>query len=161
MWISKNAYDGVEIAVRLAAYNGEKPCTALTLARWISGSVARTETLLAALRDAGLVRVSDGPETGYHLNRPANQITLAEILGAFDDPHSLLDRPLNAITLEPEGIDTLHGPDLLWEALKSCILLFLSNFSLADIAPETEFRFVDDRVADAAFWHDAPSTANH
>ncbi len=161
MWISKNAYDGVEIAVRLAAYNGEKPCTAATLARWISGSVARTETLLAALRNAGLVRVTDGPETGYHLSQSADQITLAEILGAFEDPHSLLDRPLNAITLEPEGIDTLHGPDLLWEALKSCILLFLSNFSLADIAVGSEFHFVEDENRTTTYRYDFRSTAIH
>ena len=161
MWISKNAYDGVEIAVRLAAYNGEKPCTALTLAQWISGSVARTETLLAALRDAGLVRVSDGPKTGYHLDRPADQIAIAEVFEAFDDPHSLLHRPLNAITLEPEGIDTLRGPDLLWEALKSCILLFLSNFSLADIAVGPEVHFVEDENRTTTYRYDFRSTAIH
>ena len=101
------------------------------------------------------------PAAGYYLTRPAEQISVAEIIEAFDEPHVLLDRPLNAASLEPEAIGNLHGTDLLWEALKTCILLFLSEISLVDIASDSEFRFVENDDGDVEFRHDAPSMTIH
>ncbi len=135
--ISNSAYMGVEFLVCLAAYELDRPCTAQALAEWTNRSMSSTETLMSRLRAAGLVRATRGPGGGYHLSKPAERITVAEIFKAFDQPRVLNRRPLNAITLEPETIENLHGTDLLWEALKGRILLFLSGVSLADIAIET------------------------
>lgn len=73
-------------------------------------------------------------------------MTVAEILEAFDEPRVLNRRPLNAMTLEPETIENLHGTDLLWETLKRGILLSLSRVSLADIALDTAYSFTDEEV---------------
>lgn len=161
MLISNKAYAGVELLGRLASHNVQIPCCARTLAEWIHESVTYTETLLAPFCRAGLVMEAYGPAAGYYLTRPAEQISVAEIIEALDEPRILLDRPLNAVSLEPEGIGNLHGTDLLWEALKTSILLFLSGISLADIASDTEFRFVEDDDGGVEFQHDAPSMTVH
>ncbi len=89
-------------------------------------------------------------------------MTVAEILEAFDEPRVLNRRPLNAMTLEPETIENLHGTDLLWETLKSGILLSLRRVSLADIAINTAHSFADDRTdGSRVFQARMHSTARH
>lgn len=161
MLISNNAYVGVELLARLASHDARRPCRARTLAEWIHESVTRTDTLLAPFCQAGLVMEACEPAAGYYLARPAEQITVAEIIGALDEPRLLQDRPLNAASLKPEGIGNLHGTDLLWEALKTSILLFLSGISLAEIASDSEWRFVEDDDADVEIRHHAPSMTIH
>ena len=148
MQISNSAYMGVEVLVRLAAYETDRPCTAQALAEWINRSITHTETLMSRLRVAGLVRARRLPGSGggYHLNKPAEMITVAEIFEAFDEPRVLRRRPLNAISLEPEPLENLHGTDLLWAVLNSRILLFLSGVSLTDLATETTHPFADDQT---------------
>ena len=162
MQISSGAYMSVETLVRLAACSADAPCTARGLAEWINQSVSYTETLMARLRSAGLVKAGQGPGGGYYLSRPAHRITVAEIFQAFDEPRGLVNRPLNAVTLQPDAIQDLHGTDILWESLKSHILLFLNGVSLADIAPETVDLPGDDGVyTTATFQAEMQSTAMH
>lgn len=162
MQISNSAYMGVEVLVRLAAYETDRPCTAQALAEWINRSMTHTETLMSRLRAAGFVWARRGSGGGYHLNKPADMITVAEIFKAFDEPRVQSRRPLNAITLEPETLENLHGTDLLRELLKSRILLFLSGVSLADIAIGTVHPFVDDETdSSPAFGASMQSTAQH
>ncbi len=162
MQISNSAYMGVEVLVRLAAYETDGPCTAQALAEWTNRSMSSTEMLMSRLRAAGLVRATRGSGGGYYLNKPADMITVAEIFKAFDEPRVLSRRPLNAITLEPETLENLRGTDLLWEVLKSHILLHLSGVSLADIAKETAHSFADDETdRSPAFQASMQSTARH
>ncbi len=117
---------------------------------------------MSSLRAAGLVRATRGQGGGYHLKKPADMITVAEIFKAFDEPHVLSRRPLNAVTLEPEPLENLHGTDLLWEALNSRILLFLSGVSLTDIATETAHPLADDETdSSPAFGASMRSTVRH
>ena len=135
MQISSSAYMGVETLVRLAAQNADKPCSTKGLAEWINQSVSYTETLMARLREAGLVVSRHGPGGGYVLARPADRITVAEVFEAVDAPSDFANRPLNADTPEQEAIQDLHGTALLWEALRSYVLLFLNGVSLTDLIP--------------------------
>jgi Rrf2 family protein len=162
MQISNSAYMGVEVLVRLAAYEPNRCCTAQALAEWINRSMSHTEILLSRLRAAGLVRASSGRGGGYQLSKPAERITVAEIFKALDEPRVLIGPPLNAITLEPETLENLHGTDLLWEGLKSHVLLLLSGVSLADIATETAHSFADDETdSSPAFQASMQSTTRH
>ena len=65
MKISNSAYMGVEVLMRLAAYEPETPCTLKSLVKWINHSLSYTETLMARLRAAGLVSARHGPGGGY------------------------------------------------------------------------------------------------
>ena len=162
MKISSSAYMAVESMARLATYSADAPCTTQGLAEWISRSAPYTETLMGRLRAAGLIKAVRGPGGRYYLSRPADRITVADIFQAFDEPRRLMNRPLNAVTLEAEAIQNLHGADLLWELLRSCILLLLNGVSLADIAPETaDPTGVDGGYRSAVFRAEMQSTARH
>jgi Rrf2 family iron-sulfur cluster assembly transcriptional regulator len=150
MQISSSNYMGVEILVRLAVQNANKPCTTQDLAEWINQSVSHTESLMAQLRKAGLVVSRHGPGGGYTLARPAHQINVAEVFRAFDEPRGLPVRPLNVVTLEPETVQNIHGTDLLWELLKSHILLFLDQISLADIVQQSTGELASDEAEPVA-----------
>ncbi len=138
MRINSGAYLGVEALVRLAACNAGAPRTTRQLATSINRSVSSTEGLLAQLRDAGLVKGRKGPGGGYRLNKPAAQITVAEIFQAFSEPIMPYGVVLRRPELSQSEIDNLHGTELLWEALNGYVLLFLHGISLADIAPATD-----------------------
>ena len=140
MQISSSAFIGVESLVRLTACGADTPCTTQGLAELINRSVSYTEKILARLREAGLVKAKRGRGGGYSLARSAHRITVAEIFRAFDEPHGLPERPLDAVGFEAGTIGIRRGTDLLWESLKSDILLFLNGVSLADIAPQTAGR---------------------
>lgn len=146
MQISNMAYMGVESMVRLAVFGENTPCTMQGLAVWLNHSESYTEILMARLHAAGLVKISYGPGGGCYIARPAHRITVAEIFQALNEPSSLLKRPLNEITFEPEEYGDLHGTDLLWESLKRNILLFLNGISLADIVQERIYSFANDET---------------
>jgi Rrf2 family protein len=149
MQISDLAYMGVESLARLAAHDAESPCSVKRLAAWINRSISDTEAFMARLLTAGLVKAGCGPDVGYYLARPADRITVAQIFDVFDEPQGLPRRPLNAVTLAPAQIETLQGTDLLWEALRSYILLFLNGISVADIAPARDVSFAEEDDAPA------------
>jgi Rrf2 family protein len=100
--------------------------------------VSYTEQLIAQLREAGLVKTKHGPGGGYYLTRPADRITVADVVRVFDEPRTLDGRAFAPQALTQSEIAELFGTDLLWKALISYILLFLEGISLADIAPDTD-----------------------
>jgi len=152
MKISSKAHMGVEILVRLAIKNGDKPYNTWGLAEWINRSVSFTETLMAQLRNAGLVVARHGAGGGYNLARPAHRITVAEVLQAVEAPSDFENRPQNANTLKADDINDLHRTDLLWGALKGHVLVFLDGVSLADLAPETADLISDDTNDEAKIY---------
>ena len=135
MQISNRAYFGVESLVRLAACSAETPCTVEQLARSIRRSVSYTEGLMARLRAAGLVSAKKGPHGGYFLSRPAERMTVAEIFQAFDEPRMQIRGTAMLPSSEASTPEDLQGTPLLWAALKSQVLLFLSGVRLADLIP--------------------------
>ena len=54
------------------------------LARNICTNAARVRKVMAPLRAAGIVGSREGRDGGYHLARPARQITLAQVAQALD-----------------------------------------------------------------------------
>lgn len=149
MQISSSAYMGVETLVRLAMQSADGPCTTQGLAEWTNCPVSYTEALMARFCDAGLVVSRHGPGGGYVLAKPADQITVAEVFQAVDAPSDFAPHPPNTDTIEAEGVRDLQGTDLLWAALKSCVMFFLTNVSLADLAPQAADQVGDDADDDA------------
>ncbi|WP_373085943.1 Rrf2 family transcriptional regulator [Sneathiella sp.] len=138
MKISSKAHMGVEILVLLAIKNRDKPYNTWRLAEWINRSLSYPESLMAQLRNAGLVVAQHGAGGGYILARPAQRITVAEVLQAVDASSDFVNRPLNGNTLKADDTtNDLHSADRLCDALKSYALLFLDGVSLAH--PESAY----------------------
>lgn len=159
--ISNDAYDGVELLGFLAVLDAHEPCRIQTLAEWISASVDHTEMLLTHLSRAGLLIEPGGSDTGYCLTRPAEQISVAEVVEVFDEPSRSVDRTSETEVLQSDPSDDPVGTDLLWNSLKTRMLSYLSNITLADVISETEFRFVTDENDGRAVLRIAPSVTIH
>jgi Rrf2 family protein len=98
------------------------------------------ENILGELRHAGMVRSRRGAEGGYWLDKPADEISVADIIRAVEGP-------LATIRGEPpEELDYGEGTEELrkvWIALRGNIRAVLEKVTLADLVagelpPEVE-----------------------
>jgi Rrf2 family iron-sulfur cluster assembly transcriptional regulator len=97
-------------------------------------SLAYLEQLVGRLRRAGLVSSARGPGGGYRLARPPEEIPIAEIVDAVDEP-------IRATRCEEGAPGCLAGNKCLthdlWQELGEQIRLFLANMTLADVVGNT------------------------
>ena len=70
----------------LAARGGEKAVCLADIAARQEISLAYLEQLFARLRRRGLVVGARGPGGGYRLARPGDEISIAAVVGAVDEP---------------------------------------------------------------------------
>lgn len=94
-------------------------------------SIAYLEQLFLKLRRAELVNATRGPKGGYQLTRAPEEITIAEIMDAADEP-------VRMNRCGVEGADWCLGTKRcmthdLWRALGNHISDFLVGVSLQDI----------------------------
>src|SRR5690348_16268113 len=99
-------------------------------------SLAYLEQLFGKLRRAGLVASARGPGGGYRLARPSDQIAVADIVAAVDEPiRATLQGQNGAGCCESDGEATVRQGQThdLWEELDRQIALFLEGITLADV----------------------------
>jgi Rrf2 family protein len=107
------------------------------------------ESILLQLRRAGVVQAQRGPEGGYWLARPAEEINLAEIIRVIDGPlaHVRGHRP------EDLGY---HGAAAalqeVWIALRASEREILESVSVADVATGKLPDRVRELAADPRAW---------
>jgi Rrf2 family protein len=89
------------------------------------------ENILGDLRHAGLVRTRRGAEGGYALNRPAGEISVAEVLRAVEGPLAAVQG------VRPESLRyggaAARLPEV-WVALRANLRAVLERVTLADLA---------------------------
>jgi Rrf2 family protein len=120
----------IRALVTLAA-SGGGPVKAETLANAQEIPVNFLENILGDLRRAGVVATLRGAEGGYRLARPAQEITLADIIRP-------LDGPLAAVRgVRPEALEysspTEHLQDV-WVAVRASLRSVLESVTLQDVA---------------------------
>lgn len=88
------------------------------------------EQILTHLKQAGLIRAQKGLRGGYTLSRPADQITLSEILNALDN--SILEETDPAGESDGRSLrDAVN--DCVWKELNHSIAAFAESRTLSDI----------------------------
>ena len=107
------------------------------------------ENILSDLRHAGLVQSQRGAEGGHRLNRPAAEISVADIIRAVDGP-------LAAVRGErPESV-TYAGPaeplQRVWIAVRKSLRDVVEQVSLADLAGSTLPDSVNALADDPEAW---------
>ena len=116
----------------LARYSGKKPVSLGEIAGRQEISLSYLEQLFAKLRRAGIVRSVRGPGGGYHLARDPDDIHVADIILAVDEPLKATRCKIGSA----EGC-LGHGTRCithdLWDELSRQIHLFLSEVSLGDV----------------------------
>ncbi len=136
MELSTRGRYAVMAMVALAANGSGRPMPIAEIAAGQSLSACYLEQLLARLRRAGLVAAARGPGGGYTLARPAEQVSIAEIMLAAEER-------LDITRCTPEGPSCLGEPGArcpthaLWDRLGCHIRAFLEAVTLAEVARET------------------------
>ena len=86
MRISAKADYAVRAVVELAAATDEKPVKAERIATAQDIPLNFLENILGELRHAGIVRSHRGAEGGFRLAKPADQLTVADVIRAVEGP---------------------------------------------------------------------------
>jgi Rrf2 family protein len=86
--------------------------------------------ILADLRRVGLVDSRRGPDGGWWLARPANEITVADAVRAVDGPLT----HVAAVNERGAGLATALSLTDVWLAVRSSVKTVLEGITLADLA---------------------------
>ncbi|NKY50034.1 RrF2 family transcriptional regulator [Nocardia vermiculata] len=114
------------------------------------------ESLAAELRRADLVVSRRGPDGGYRLARPAEQISVADVIRAVEGPLASVrgQRPEDVVY---SGV--AEPLQRVWIALRVNIRVVLEQVSIADIATGELPDFITDLVRDPGAWTRRPAPA--
>jgi Rrf2 family protein len=130
MRISAKADYAVRAAVELAGA-GEGPVKGEAIARAQSIPLKFLENILGDLRQAGIVRSQRGAEGGYWLNRPADEVTVADIIRAVEGPLASVrgNRPED---VHYQG--SAQALSQVWIAVRASLRSVVETVTLADLA---------------------------
>jgi Rrf2 family protein len=121
----------VRAAVELAAVGAGEPVKAEQIAEAQSIPLNFLENILAELRRAGIVESRRGAAGGYLLARPADTISLADVIRAVEGPLA------NVRGMSPDTLDYQGSAERLrdvWVALRASVRVVLEQVTLADVA---------------------------
>jgi Rrf2 family iron-sulfur cluster assembly transcriptional regulator len=116
----------------LAHHSSGKPVALADIAERQEISLSYLEQLFGGLRRGGLVNSVRGPGGGYLMARSQNDMRIADIILAVDEPI----KATRCSPGSPTGCHTSKGRCLthdLWEELGNQIYLYLSSITLGDV----------------------------
>jgi Rrf2 family protein len=147
MKLSAKADYAARAAAELASAP-DAPVTADRIAEAQGIPVKFLETILLELKHAGIVRSQRGPDGGYTLARPAEDISLADVIRAVDGPLA------NVRGDRPENMEYRGGAAPLtdvWIAVRAALREILEATSLASLRdgrlPDRVRQLADDPEA--------------
>lgn len=158
MMFSTRAEYGVRVMVALAteqANDGPNvvPASLAQIAEDNGLPFAYLEHLAARLKKAGLVESRRGPRGGYLLGRPAEDITMAQIVEALEGQIA----PIECISSSGEGgvtctregeVNEICPTKILWTRVQGSIVRSLTEMTLADLTAAN--MRANGRLADVA-----------
>lgn len=133
MKISTNSRYALRFLVRVAQ-RGEERTTTAFVAELEGISEKLLERIAAKLAAEGFVQSVKGARGGYLLSRPADKITVSEILKTMERPylpHHCIEDPENGCKMY-EGCGLLR----LWQRIDDAILSVTDNVTVADLAKQ-------------------------
>ena len=131
MRLSTKVRYGVRAMIDLANHRDSEPVLVKAISERQGISKKYLESLLAALKAAGLVRSVRGAKGGYKLARPPERITLEEITVALDGPPVLVDCVEDPDTCERSQWCVAKD---LWSEITEMLIQKLRSTTLADLA---------------------------
>jgi Rrf2 family protein len=131
MHVTAKADYAVRAVVELADSSQDAPRKVDDVAQAQHIPVSFLENILTQLRSAGLVRSQRGPEGGYWLARPADELNLAQVIRAVEGPLVGIrgQRPE-----EMEYVGSAESLQQVWIALRTNLRQVLERVTVADVA---------------------------
>jgi Rrf2 family cysteine metabolism transcriptional repressor len=142
MMFSTKAEYGIRIMAHLAAYDGEGPVSLSAIADAEGLPLAYLEHLVQRLRRAELVDSRRGAHGGYTLSRPADSITMAEVVEALEGDIA----PIECISALDDGTlvcsretqtDRVCPTKVLWTRVQGSIVRTLKDITLSELVVPT------------------------
>lgn len=134
MKLSTKGRYGLRALIDLALYSENETVSIQSIARRQNISDSYLEQLMRKLRSAGLIVSVRGAQGGYKLARPANEISVGDVLRA-------LEGSLEAVTCGGED-NSCQGADLcvtkfVWERINSSIRDTVDSINLSQLVEES------------------------
>jgi Rrf2 family protein len=146
--VSAKADYALRAAIELAAA-GDGPVKGERIAQAQEIPLKFLENILGDLRHAGVVRSQRGVEGGYWLARPADEITVAEVVRAVEGPIA------NVRGVGPETVEYVGSAERLrdvWIAVRANHRAVLEHVTIADLARGELPAAVEELAADPDAW---------
>ena len=128
--LSAKADYAVRAVLVLAAHDQPGPLKGELIAQRQGLPLKFVENILGELKHAGIVVSQRGPEGGYRLALPADQVTIAEVI-------RVVDGPLAAVAgLRPESVTYPPGAEALpdvWLEARTQLRSVLDQITFADL----------------------------
>jgi Rrf2 family protein len=131
MHVTAKADYAVRAVVELAGSSQGSPRKVDDIAQAQQIPVSFLENILTQLRSSGVVRSQRGPEGGYWLARPAEELDLAHVIRAVEGPL------VGVRGQRPEEIEYTGSAEALqkvWIALRANLRKVLEQTTVADVA---------------------------
>jgi Rrf2 family protein len=131
MRISAKADYALRAAAELASVEGTGPVKGEAIATAQAIPAKFLEAILTSMRTAGIVASQRGADGGYWLARPADRISVADVIRAVEGPLA------NVRGVRPEALE-YHGPAAalqdVWIGVRANLRHVLEEVTLADVA---------------------------
>jgi Rrf2 family iron-sulfur cluster assembly transcriptional regulator len=124
----------VTAMIDVALHGGEGPVTLAAVSERQRISLSYLEQLFGKLRRHRLVRSVRGPGGGYHLARQANQVSVADIILAVDEPIDATQCGGRENCIDDRRCMTHE----LWASLNAHIFGFLRSVTLEDLVRQQD-----------------------
>jgi Rrf2 family protein len=131
MHVTAKADYAVRAVIELADSAQDSPRKVDEVAKAQSIPVSFLENILTQLRSSGIVRSQRGPEGGYWLAKPAEEVSLAQIIRAVEGPL------VGVRGQRPEEVEYTGSAESLkdvWVALRANLRKVLERVTVADVA---------------------------
>ncbi|HCO03698.1 MAG TPA: transcriptional regulator [Actinobacteria bacterium] len=149
MRISAKVDYAVRAVAELASSADVRPVTAETVAVAQGIPLKYLLNILSELKHARIIQSRRGAEGGFQLARPADKITLAEVIRAVEGPLA------NVHEVRPEEI-IYRGPAEplreVWIAVRASLRAVLEQVTVADLANDTLPESVRQMALDPDAW---------
>jgi Rrf2 family protein len=149
MRISAKADYAVRAAVELAAATDEKPVKAERIATAQDIPLNFLENILGELRHAGIVRSHRGAEGGFRLAKPADQLTVADVIRAVEGPLASVRGGPPEDAAYPGAASALPR---VWIAVRANLRSVVEHVTLADVAGGKLPKAIDRLAEDPEAW---------
>src|SRR4051812_48307593 len=149
MRVSAKADYAIRATAELAAAEGTGQLRADRIAEAQDIPIKFLESILLELKHAGIVRSQRGAEGGYALARPAEDISVADVIRAVDGP---LANVRGERVESVEYVGAASELRALWVAVRASLRRVLESTSLQDVVEGDLPAAVHELTADPEAW---------
>jgi Rrf2 family protein len=149
MRITAKADYAVRAVVELAAAPDARPVKAERIASAQKIPLNFLENILGELRHSGIVRSHRGAEGGFRLGKPADQVSIADIIRAVEGPLASVRGGPPEESVYPGAAESLPR---VWIAVRVSLRNVAEHVSVADVAAGKLPKAIDKLADDAAAW---------